>query len=159
MANPAFHVADGQQHIGEELAVSDWTTLTQAQVDMFATATKDPDWMHVDVERSRAESPYGTTIVQGFLMMSLVIHLTHETATDPAGVAYSLNYGMDRVRFTSVVTTGSRVRSRIKLLEVAARGEGRFLYKTGHTLEVEGQDKPAMVAEWLVLHFTELEHA
>ena len=75
MNNPQFHVSDGADHIGEELAVSDWTTLTQEQVDMFATATKDPDWMHVDVERSRRESPYGTTIVQGFLMMSLVIHL------------------------------------------------------------------------------------
>ena len=159
MSEPAFHVADGAQHVGEELAVSDWTTLTQEQVDMFATATKDPDWMHVDVERSRAESPYGATIVQGFLMMSLVIHLTHATATEPAGVAYGLNYGMDRVRFTSVVTVGSRVRSRIKLLDVAPRGEGRYLYKTQHYLEVEGQEKPAMVADWLSLFFTELVHA
>ena len=159
MDPPKFHVADGESHIGEELAVSDWTTLTQEQVDMFATATKDPDWMHVDVERSRQESPYGTTIVQGFLMMSLVIHLTHETNTEPAGVAYGLNYGMDRVRFTSVVTVGSRVRSRIKLLQVSPRGEGRYLYKTQHYLEVEGQEKPAMVADWLALFFTELEHA
>ena len=159
MGEPAFHVADGAQHIGEQLAVSDWTTLTQEQVDMFASATKDPDWMHVDVERSQTESPYGTTIVQGFLMMSLVIHLTHETNTQPAGVAYGLNYGMDRVRFTSVVPVGSRVRSRIKLLDVTARGERRYLYKTQHYLEVEGQEKPAMVADWLSLFFTELEHA
>ena len=126
---------------------------------MFATATKDLDWMHVDVERSRTMSPYGTTIVQGFLMMSLVIHLSHESNTEPDGVAYGLNYGMDRVRFTSVVLVGSRVRSRIKLLSVSPRGEGRYLYKTQHYLEVEGKEKPAMVAEWLVLYFTELEHA
>ena len=106
MGKPKFRVEDGADHIGEELAVSEWTTLTQEQVDMFATATKDPDWMHVDVGRSRNESPYGTTIVQGFLMMSLVIHLTHQTSTGPEGVAYGLNYGMDRVRFTSVVTVG-----------------------------------------------------
>lgn len=159
MGKPKFRVEDGADHIGEELAVSEWTTLTQEQVDMFATATKDRDWMHVDVERSRTESPYGNTIVQGFLMMSLVIHLTHETSTEPEGVAYGLNYGMDRVRFTSVVTVGSRVRTRIKLLDVTPRGEGRYLYKTHHYLEVEGQEKPAMVADWLALYFTELEHA
>ena len=159
MSSPKFHVADGQKHVGEELAISDWTTLTQEQVVMFASATKDPDWMHIDVERSRTESPYETTIVQGFLMMSLVIHLTHETASQPDGVVYGLNYGMDRVRFTSVVTVGSRVRTRIKLLEVTPRGEGRFLYKTQHYLEVKSQEKPAMVAEWLALYFTELEHA
>ncbi len=159
MGKPQFRVEDGEEHVGEELAVSEWSTLTQQQVDMFATATKDQDWMHVDVERSRTESPYGTTIVQGFLMMSLVIHLTHETSTEPAGVAYGLNYGMDRVRFTSVVTVGSRVRTRIKLMDVTPRGEGRYLYKTQHYLEVEGQEKPAMVAEWLALYFTELEHA
>ena len=158
MDKPAFRVEDGHAHIDEELAVSAWTTLTQKQVDMFATATKDPDWMHVDVERSQAESPYGTTIVQGFLMMSLVIHLTHETSTEPQGVAYGLNYGMDRVRFTSVVTVGSRVRTRIKLLTATPRGNGRYLYKTRHTLEVDGEKKPAMVADWLVLYFTEFEH-
>jgi len=158
MTKAKFHVSEGQDHVGEELAVSDWTTLTQNQVDLFATATKDPDWMHMDVERSRAQSPYGTTIVQGFLMMSLVIHLTHETNTEPDGVAYGLNYGMDRVRFTSVVKVGSRVRSRIKLLSVTPRSHGRYLYKTQHYLEVEGQDKPAMVADWLVLFFTEMEH-
>ena len=85
MPGGPFHISQAHTHIGEEIAVSDWTTLDQRQVDLFAESTRDPDWMHSDVERSRRESPYGTTIVQGFLMMSLVIHLTHESDLVPGG--------------------------------------------------------------------------
>ena len=159
MPGGPFHISQAHTHIGEEIAVSDWITLDQRQVDLFAESTRDPDWMHVDVERSRRESPYGTTIVQGFLMMSLVIHLTHESDLVPGGTEYGLNYGMDRVRFTSVVPVGSRVRTRIRLVDVTLRGEGRYLMKTSHTLEVEGEEKPAMVADWLVLWVTEMEAA
>ena len=158
MTQAVFHIADAHKFVGKEIGVTQWLTITQAQVDEFANSTKDPDWMHVDVERSKRESPYGNTIVQGFLMMSLVIHLTDENNLIPDGTAYGLNYGMDRVRFTDVVTVGSRVRSHVKLLSVEPRDHGRYLYKTEHYLEVEGKSKPAMVAEWLVLWFTEMEH-
>jgi len=158
MSSALYGVENATDFIGKEIGVSDWITLTQEQVDMFAESTRDPDWMHIDVERSRRESPYGTTIVQGFLMMSLVIHLAHEMKLIPQGTEYGLNYGMDRTRFTSVVTVGSRVRDHVVLKSFEPRAEGRFLQNATHTLEVEGQEKPAMVADWLVLWFTELKH-
>lgn len=158
MSEALFHIEDAHNYVGKEIALTDWLTINQQQVDEFASATLDPDWMHIDVERSKREGPYGTTIVQGFLTMSLVIHLSHENNLIPGGTAYGLNYGMDHVRFTDVVTVGSRVRSRIKLLSVEPRDQGRYLYKTEHILEVEGSDKPGMVAEWLVMWFTELSH-
>lgn len=159
MAKSLFHIKDADQYVGSEIAVSDWLTITQDQVNEFAHATKDPDWMHIDIERSRLESPYGTTIVQGFLMMSLVLHLCHECNVVPDGTEYGLNYGLDRVRFTDVVKVGSRVRSRISLLSVAPKQDDRYLFKTQHYMEVEGKDKPAMVAEHLALWFTKLEHS
>jgi acyl dehydratase len=156
VAEPAaphvFHVDEAARFIGREVAVSDWMTIDQARVSAFADATIDHDWMHTDAARSRAESPYQGTIVQGFLMMSLVIRLHHATGLVPGGTAYGLNYGMDRVRFTSVLPTGSRVRDRIRLKAFAPRGEG-FLMTTEDTLEVEGQAKPAMVADWLTLWY------
>ena len=158
MTEPVFTVHNASEFLGKEIGCSDWTTITQDQVDMFAESTRDPDWMHVDVERSQRESPYGTTIVQGFLMMSLVIHLSDQMHLIPGGTEYGLNYGMDRVRFTSVLKVGSRVRDRVTLTSFEPRPNGRYLQKTTHTFEVEGEDKPAMVAEWLVLWFTELKH-
>lgn len=153
-----FHIEDAQKYVGKEIAVTNWITLTQDQVTQFATSTKDPDWMHVDVARSQLESHYRTTIVQGFLMLFLVIHFAHEVGLIPAGTEFKLNYDLDRVRFTDVVTMGSKVRSRITLLDVTPKDHGCSLHKTQHYLEVEGKDKPAMVAEYLVLWFAKLEH-
>jgi acyl dehydratase len=158
MPSALYGVDNATDFIGKEIGVSDWITLTQEQVNMFAESTRDPDWMHIDVERSAKESPYGNTIVQGFLMMSLVIHLSDEMKLIPNGTEYGLNYGMDRTRFTSVVTVGSRVRDHVVLKSFEPRPHGRYLQSATHTLEVEGQEKPAMVADWLVLWFTELKH-
>lgn len=156
MSKPLFHINDAKQYIGKELATTEWVTVTQDMVNEFAHSTKDPDWMHIDIQRSQKESPYGTTIVQGFLMMSLVLHLCHIGNVVPDGTSYGLNYGMDRVRFTDVVLVGSRVRSRISLLDVTPKEDGRYLFKTQHYLEVEGKDKPAMVAEHLAMWFTKM---
>ncbi len=158
MTDALFHIDNADSYVGQEIAVSDWITITQSQVDEFAHSTKDPDWMHIDVARSETESPYGTTIVQGFLMMSLVIHFSHECNLEPAGTVYGLNYGMDRVRFTDVVTVGSDVRVRVNLLSSEPRPHGRVLLKTEYRMEVKGKTKPAMVAEWLALYFTEMKH-
>lgn len=143
--------------IGRELAVSDWVTVTQDMVDKFADATKDPDWMHVDVARSERESPYGGTIVQGFLNMSLVIYFTHTLKLQPGDTVYGLNYGIDRARFLTPVRTGTRVRDRFVLTDFTARGEGRYLMKSTHTIEAEGEDKPAAVVDWLALWFRDLD--
>jgi acyl dehydratase len=149
MGAALFHIDQAKDFIGREIALSDWVTIDQDQVDQFAYATRDPDWMHVDVERSRRESPYRGTIVQGFLMMSLVIHLQNQVGLALGGTSYGLNYGMDRVRFTDVVMVGARVRDRVTLLSCKPKGEG-VLMKTRDTLEVEGKSKPGMVADWLV---------
>lgn len=143
--------------IGQDLVVSDWVTLTQDMVDKFADATKDPDWMHVDVARSERESPYGGTIVQGFLNMSLVIYFSHTLDFQPKDTVYGLNYGIDRARFLTPVRTGTRVRDHVALTGFTPRGEGRYLMKSTHTIEAEGEEKPAAVIDWLVLWFRDLE--
>jgi acyl dehydratase len=148
-----FHIDEAANYVGRAIGVSPWVTIDQAMVDGFANSTHDPDWMHVDVERSRRESPYRGTIVQGFLMLSLLIDLSHQIGLVPKGTSYALNYGLDRVRFTSVVLTGARVRTHATLAAVEPRGEGRTLFKAHHRMEVEGQEKPSMVADWLTLWF------
>ena len=145
-------------HIGEEVALTDWLTITQEMVDGFAHSTLDPDWMHVDVERSKRESPFGATIVQGFLMSSLVIYFSHHYRITPVDSAYGLNYGIDRARYLSPVLTGSRVRDRIVLSDFHERGENRFLMKTRHTIEVEGSEKPGAVVDWLALMYRGLDY-
>jgi acyl dehydratase len=153
-----FTIATAPQFVGKEVYVSDWLPITQKMVTGFADATLDPDWMHVDVERSKRESPYEGTIVQGFLMQSLIIHFTHKGHVQPSDIAYGLNYGMDKVRFLTPVRTGSRVRDRIVLTAFHERSPGRFLQRSTHTVEVEGDSKPAVVADWLVLWFKDLKH-
>lgn len=150
-ASRLFHINEAANYVGRAIGVSPWVTIDQAMVDGFANSTHDPDWMHVDVDRSRRESPYRGTIVQGFLMLSLLIDLSHQIGLVPKGTSYALNYGLDRVRFTSVVLTGARVRTHATLAAVEPRGEGRTLFKAHHRMEVEGQQKPSMVADWLTL--------
>jgi acyl dehydratase len=145
-------------YVGEEIALTDWLTITQDMVDGFARATLDPDWMHVDVERSKVEGPFGGTIVQGFLCSSLVIYFSHEYGGLPVDAAYGLNYGIDRARYLTPVLTGSRVRDRITLTEYTERGEGRFLIKTNHVLELEGSERPAAIVDWLTLNYAELDY-
>ena len=151
-------LSNAPQRIGEELVVTDWLTITQAMVDGFAQATKDPDWMHVDVARSQREGPFGGTIVQGFLMSSLVIYFSNHYDVTPTDSAYGLNYGTDRVRYVTPVLTGSRVRDRIVLEGFHERQPGRFLMKTRHTIEVENSTKPGAVVDWLALMYRDLDY-
>ena len=134
--------------VGQELGVSDWVTVTQEMVCKFAEATRDLEWMHIDAERSKRESPYGTTIVQGFLAMSLVIEWTYELGLTSSDFDYALNYGADRLRFTNVMLTGCRLRGRFTLASVTPRGEGQ-LVKLHCVVEMEGSKKPAVVMDWL----------
>jgi len=150
--------ANAMTRIGEEIVVTDWLTITQDMVDGFAGATLDPDWMHIDVERSRTESPFGDTIVQGFLVSSLVIYFSHENGVLPHDAAYGLNYGIDRARYLAPVVTSSRVRDRITLTSCEDRGEGRLLMKTHHVIELEGSEKPAAVVDWLALTYPKLDY-
>jgi acyl dehydratase len=135
--------------VGQEIAVSDWHTVTQADIDAFARLTHDEQWIHVDPMRAAAESPYGTTIAHGFLTLSLISHLHGSSLRIQEGCERIINYGLGRVRFPAPVTAGASVRSRSVLQSYAAHPE--FVQVTWLvTVEIEGQEKPALVAEWIV---------
>lgn len=140
-----------EQFVGEELGVSEWVTVDQASIDRFAECTGDHQWIHVDQERAGRESPHGTTIAHGYLTLSLLPQLNYAVGTLPPDIAQALNFGLDRVRFLSPVKSGSRVRNRVMLLSVEPRGEGRLLLKTRNTVEIEAEERPAMVADALTL--------
>ena len=142
------------EFIGKEVGVSDWVTVDQEQINAFADATGDHQWIHVDIERCKKESPLGTTIAHGYLTLSLLPMLSSQIGTLPGGLKHVLNYGTDKVRFLNPVPAGSRVRLRATLMDVSQKGEGRHLFKTQNTIEIEGSDKPAMIAESLALAFT-----
>ena len=148
---PGYTFENAHTFVGRELAVSDWVFIDQDQVDRFGDVTRWATWMHVDTERSARESPYGGTIVHGFLMVSLITHFMEMANVRPAGMAYALNYGLDKVRILEpvVVGDGVKLRDRISLIDITDRGEGQRLFKTGHTIEVAGREKPAVYAEYL----------
>ena len=139
--------------IGEEIAVSGWLEVTQARIDQFADATGDHQWIHVDPVRAAAELPSKRTIAHGFLTLSLLSSLMRE-AIRFTGLRMAINYGLNRVRFISPVPSGSRIRARITLRAIEAVSEG-FQATWLATIEREGGDKPAAVAEWLVRYYPE----
>ena len=146
-----MNLANLHERVGLELGASGWEMLDQARIDCFAQCTGDHQWIHVDVERARAESPLHATIAHGYLLLSLIAPTTFEVLTRPLGVAQALNYGLDKVRFLSPVKVDSRVRNRIKVLSVEDKGNGRTLIATENTIEIEGETKPALIASALVL--------
>jgi acyl dehydratase len=142
-----------QARTGETLGTSAWLTIDQAMIDTHAATTGDADWLHNDVERARRESPFGATIAQGSLLIGNLVRLQEQalsTADDPT-IAYALNYGFDRVRFVQPVLAGSRVRAHLVLQAVRRRDETSVVVELGVTLELEGSERPAMVATWLGL--------
>ena len=139
------------QSVGNELGVSDWKLIDQRRINAFAECTEDHQWIHVDVERAQRESPYGATVGHGYLLLSMLAPTTFEVLVKPAGIKAALNYGLDRVRFLSPVKAGSRVRNRIKLVAAEDKGGGRILITTENTLEIEGEEKPALIAHSLTM--------
>jgi acyl dehydratase len=138
--------SDLLQHIGRELGPSEWVTVTQAMIDGFAEATGDHQWIHVDVERARREMPGGKTIAHGYLTLSLIPRL-RPGLMRIRGQRRSINYGCNRVRFLAPVPAGSRVRLRWKLLEAQQAPDGGVRLNSEMTVELEGSERPAMVAE------------
>jgi len=151
MAIPGYSMATLPEFVGRELGVSEWTTVAQGRIDAFGACTGDRQWIHVDVERARRESPFGGTIAHGYLTLSLVASLSMEAGVVPADAKAGLNYGVDKVRFMAPVRAGARVRNRMVLLGVEDKGDGRVLIKTQNTLEIEGEKKPALIAETLAM--------
>jgi acyl dehydratase len=138
--------------IGQEVGVSDWCVVDQDMIDRFADLTDDHQWIHVD-RAAAAASPFGGTIAHGFLVLSLLAKLATAADIVLAGTKMGMNYGFDKVRMTSPVRSGSRIRGRFVLRDVAERGAGQWLVTMNATVEVEGQAKPAIIAEWLGLQF------
>jgi acyl dehydratase len=151
MAMAQYSMATVSQFVGRELGASDWVTVDQDRIDRFAACTGDRQWIHVDVERARRESLFGWPIAHGYLSLSLVAAMVMEIGVIPPDAATGLNYGLDRVRFIAPVKAGARVRTRANLLAVGAQSDGRVLLKLNCTLEIEGEAKPALVAELLCL--------
>lgn len=133
--------------VGQELAVSDWITITQEQVNLFAQATGDHQWIHVDVEKAKA-GPFGAPIAHGFLTLSLIPKF-FESSFEIVNTRMGVNYGLNKVRFTSPVPVGSRLRARMKLLACDAIDNGGMQMTWGVTIEREGVDKPVCIAESL----------
>lgn len=137
-----------RSHLGQEVGVSPWHLITQEQIDKFADVSGDHQWIHVDPERARLESPYGATIAHGFLTVSMLSNLSNEALTIDGDFKMRVNYGFNRLRFTGPVPAGSRIRARFTLHSIKdVEGGIEICWLT--TVDVEGREKPALVAEWL----------
>ena len=154
MPGSDYSIATISQYVGQELGVSEWLTITQERINDFADFTGDHQWIHVDVERAKRESLFGTTIAHGYLTLSLAAALSMGLGIIPAGVSQVLNYGLDKVRFLAPVKSGSRVRDRVVLLAAEPQSKGRILLKFRNTIEIEGEAKPALIADALSLLVT-----
>ena len=137
-----------QSLIGHEVGVSKWFEITQARIDAFADATEDWQFIHVDPEAAKA-TPFGGTIAHGFLTLSLASAMSYDAVKPLEGVVMGVNYGFDKLRFLAPVPAGSKVRGRFKLLSAEDKGGGRWLLKHELTIEIDGAEKPALIAEWL----------
>ena len=140
--------------IGQEVGVSRWITVDQARIDAFARITEDEQFIHVDPEAAKA-TPFGGTIAHGFLTLSLASAMSYDALAPLDGVVMGVNYGFDKLRFLAPVPAGSKVRGRFKLLSAEAKGADdgvtRWLLKHELTVEIDGGDKPALIAEWLTM--------
>jgi acyl dehydratase len=139
------------ERIERELGISDWVAIDQERIDAFASCTGDHQWIHVDVERARRESPFRGPIAHGYLTLAMVAPLAMQIGVIPRDAAAGLNYGIDKVRFLAPVPAGARVRLRVVLSGIEPKEGGQVIMKTQNTLEVEGAEKPALVAETLAL--------
>eukprot|EP01112_Ceratiomyxa_fruticulosa_P013718 TRINITY_DN3873_c0_g1_i1.p1 TRINITY_DN3873_c0_g1~~TRINITY_DN3873_c0_g1_i1.p1 ORF type:complete len:202 (-),score=45.58 TRINITY_DN3873_c0_g1_i1:63-668(-) len=153
-AKPAIQGAEGiKAVVGKEIGVSDWLLITQERVDAFADATGDFQWIHIDPERAKAESPFGGPIAHGFLTISLAPFFLNEVMPKIEGIKAGINYGFNKLRFVSPVPIGSRLRCRITIQEVTEPTPGILQSILKLTFEVEGKDKPSAVAEWIVRYY------
>jgi VCBS repeat-containing protein len=142
-----YSLATLHTFVGHELGVSDWLTVDQERINAFAACTGDFQWIHVDVERAKRESPFGSTIAHGYLTLSLLPQWQYAVGLISEDAVQALNYGLDRVRFITPVKAGARLRNRVVLLDVQDKGNGRVIITTRNTVEIEEVESPAMVAD------------
>ena len=150
---PFASLDDIRARIGEEVGCSSWLTVDQARIDAFADATEDQQFIHVDPDAAAAAG-FGGSIAHGFLSLSLLSRMAAEAMLIPESVKMALNYGLDRVRFLAPVKSGKRVRGRFTLDSVEEKAPGQWLMRHTVTVEIEGEAKPALTAQWLGLIFT-----
>ena len=146
---PAEKLVD---YVGKEIGTSEWFEVDQERINQFADTTLDHQFIHVDPEK--ATPLFGSTIAHGFLSLSLIPHLTSQAVLAPVNLKHVFNYGLDKVRFINPVNVGSKVRTHSKVVSIDDKGDGRYLMKTEITMEIDGVDKPAFVAESLSMFIT-----
>jgi acyl dehydratase len=140
-----------QRMVGQEIGVSSWHVVDQKRIDLYADVIEDHQFIHVDPERAKKETAFGTTIAHGFLTMSLLSIMSYEVMPVISGTTMGVNYGFDKLRFISPVRSGSRVRGRFTLAEASLRKPKELQSRTHVTVEIEGEEKPALVADWIGL--------
>jgi acyl dehydratase len=140
-----------QAMVGHEIGVSSWHLVDQSRIDVYADVTDDHQFIHVDPERAKHETSFGTTVAHGFLTMSLMSIMSYEVMPVIESTTMGINYGFDKLRFISPVRAGSRVRGRFTLAEATLRKPTELLSRTHVTVEIEGETKPALVADWIGL--------
>lgn len=147
---PPEQLAD---HAGEDMGVSEWFRIDQDRINAFADATLDHQFIHVDPDKAK-DTPFGTTIAHGYLTVALLPYLqgTMADLIMPEGVKMGMNYGFDKLRFMAPVKVDQRIRAHARLLEASEKKPGQWLLKSEYTVEIEGEDKPALVAEWLLMY-------
>ena len=141
------------EKVGQELGVTDWLQVEQDRINEFANCTGDHQWIHVDLEKA-AQGPFGKPIAHGYLTISLIPQFSADIGVVPEGTKMGINYGLNKVRLLNPVTVGSKIRDRVTLGEVTEKSDGRILIAATHTIEIEGEEKPALVAETLSMFFT-----
>lgn len=151
MIDERYPIASIEQFVGRELGVSEWIVVTQDMINHFAETTGDRQWIHVDVERARRESPFGGPIAHGYLTLSLVAGMSQSLGAVPKDAVAAFNYGLDKVRFLTPVKAGAKIRCKVVLAEVVDQGEGRKVVKMTNTVEIDDEAKPALVADTLAL--------
>ena len=149
---PVASLDEIRGRVGEEVGVSSWLTIDQQRIDEFADATEDRQFIHTDPEAA-AQTPFGGTIAHGFLSLSMLSRMATEGMLVPDSIKMAVNYGLDRVRFIMPVRSGKRVRGRFRLDSVDEKAPGQLLLRHTVTVEIEGEEKPALTAEWLGLLF------
>lgn len=150
------HLIDLKDSVGKEIGLTEWTEITQEAINTFAKVTKDEQWIHVDPERSKKESPYGTTIAHGFMILSLASKFAYEAFT-VGDVTMGVNYGLDKVRFPNATPSGAMVRARIALKEFKEiKGGAKYIMNV--VFEIQGQEKPACVAEFIAIAYADAEN-
>lgn len=141
-------------YIGKDLEPSEWVKIDQSRINMFADATEDHQFIHVDPDKAK-DTPFGSTIAHGYLSLSLIPHLSMLAAVVPENVAMTINYGLNKVRFLAPVKVESEVRALTKVIEVVEKRSGQIMMTNEVTIEIRGEDKPALVAETIALFFLE----